>query len=344
MAKNLLDLLDGMAPAVQEAFLQVIADKKSDVQLATLIKAIRASDTEAVVRILALGQEYFMPLDAMLREAQTAGAGFALEEFKRKAKRAGLNAVARFDGRNLRAESFLRNQSSKLITRISTDTRDITRDILRAAMEQGRGPKSVALDLVGRYDRLAGRRVGGIIGMTPGDVEASKRALEQLRSGDPKELRKYLRRGLRNKSYDQMVIRAIKDKKPVPADMARKIVARYEDKLLFSRGETIARTELLQSLHASQDEAFQQLYDDGKLTPDQVTSTWDAAQDADTRASHRFMDDQVQATDGTFTTGAGYRMRYPGDSSLGAPASEIVNCRCRVRKNIDFIKGLKPGD
>ncbi len=271
MATTLLDLLDGMAPAFQKAFLQAIADKKSDVQLAALINAITKGDTAAVGRLLALGPEYFMPLDTMLREAQLTGGGLVLEDVKRMARRAGVDAVARFNGRNYRAESFLRDQSSKLITRISDSTRTLTQTILHDGMVAGRGPRSVALDLVGRYDRQAGRRIGGVIGLTKGDVETSQRALEQLRSGDPKQLNAYLGRKQRNKTYDRMVHRALREGRPIPADTARKIVGRYQDKLLFKRGETIARTELLQSLHAAQNEGFQQLYDEGKLKPDQVT-------------------------------------------------------------------------
>lgn len=56
---------------------------------------------------------------------------------------------------------------------------------------------------------------------------------------------------------------------------------------------------------------------------------WLATADARTRDDHANADGQEAPMDGTFVVG-GYPMRYPGDGSLGAPASEIVNCRCAV--------------
>ena len=252
--------------------------------------------------------------------------------------------VARFQGRNPRAEQWLLTQSSTLITRITNDTRDGVRFVLQEGMRLGRGPRSVALDIVGRMDRAAGRRVGGLVGLTPGDVASSQRALGQLTSGDPAEMAKYLRRKLRDKRFDATVARAIREGKPVPADRARKIVGRYQDRLLYRRGETIARTELLQSLHHAQDEGLRQLVDDGKLNAGQITREWDASEDSDTRDSHRHMDGQSVGLNEPFTSGNGALMMHPGDSSLGAGPEEIINCRCIVRPKIDFIAGLKPGD
>ena len=37
-------------------------------------------------------------------------------------------------------------------------------------------------------------------------------------------------------------------------------------------------------------------------------------------------------------------MMFPGDFSLGAPAEEIINCRCRVIIDLDFISELGPND
>lgn len=248
--------------------------------------------------------------------------------------------VARFNGRNPRAETWLRDQSSWLIKRVSDDAKESARVVLEAGMRAGRGPRSVALDVVGRIDKVTKRRVGGPIGMLPRDMETAQRAFDELRSASPSQLKRYLKRKLRDRRFDSVVKKAIREGRAVPAEQARKMVAKYEDRLLFKRGETIARTELMRSLHSAQDEAMQQLIDDEKLSEDMVTRIWDSAEDNATRPDHRDVDGQKRDGEGFFKVG-GYKMRYPGDSEFGAPASEIINCRCVVRVKLDFITGLR---
>jgi hypothetical protein len=48
------------------------------------------------------------------------------------------------------------------------------------------------------------------------------------------------------------------------------------------------------------------------------------------RFDHRRMDGVTVPIDEPFVTPAGSRLMYPGDRSLGAPAGEVVNCRCTV--------------
>lgn len=207
----------------------------------------------------------------------------------------------------------------------------------------GVSPRRAALDLVGRFNKATKKREGGIIGLNPGRIADIDAATQQLLSGDPAQMRAYLRRGMRNKTFDPIVNRAIRNGSRVPADEVRKIIGRMTSNHLRARGETIARAELLGSLHHAQDEGLAQLVDSGKLRQDQIDADWDAANDDDTRDSHAFMDGQQMDSSGYFTTGNGYRMRFPGDQgdeTNPIPAEEIVNCRCRKRININFLKDL----
>lgn len=246
--------------------------------------------------------------------------------------------VARFDGRNPRAERFLTGQSSQLVREIVEDQRDAIRRVLTAGMEAGQNPQAVALDIVGRVNRATGRREGGMIGLHSQQIEWAEAAHAQLRSGDPAQLRAYLERRARNKRFDWLVMRAANDGKPVSAADARRIIGKYRDNLLRLRGETIARTEMLRSLHEAQDEGLRQLIDAGKLDADQVTRVWDATGDGRVRDTHRAMDEQKTGLNGVFTSPTGAVLRYPGDQS--APAAETINCRCAVRIEIDYFKGL----
>ena len=59
------------------------------------------------------------------------------------------------------------------------------------------------------------------------------------------------------------------------------------------------------------------------------TKTWAATHDHRTRPAHRAADGQTVPVDAPFVVD-GYPIPLPGDGSLGAPLSLIVNCRCGV--------------
>jgi len=212
------------------------------------------------------------------------------------------------------------------------------RERLTRNMASGVSPRAAALDIVGRYDAGTKKRVGGVLGLDSGRQATVDRALERLRSGDPEELRAYLRLKLRDRRFDNIVLRAIRDGKSVSAEDARKMVVRYQDRLLRQRGETIARTELHQSLHNASFEGVQQIIDSGKLKAEQVSLTWDSAEDGDTRQTHRDANGQAIVWGQRFSVG-GYPMRYPGDRA-NAPAHECINCRCRMDIDFNFLADL----
>jgi hypothetical protein len=207
-------------------------------------------------------------------------------------------------------------------------------------MRDGISPSKAALNIVGRINRTTGRREGGLLGLTAKQSEWADNALAQLRSGDPSVMRDYLTRQARDKRFDRTVMKAIKVGKPVSAADAARITNRYRDILLAKRGNAIARTELLGSLHAAQSEGVEQLIDAGKLSRSEISEEWDSSEDNATRETHRNADGQEKGPDGVFNIG-GFSMRYPGDSSFGAPAREIVQCRCRVKQKFDFLGRLK---
>lgn len=58
-----------------------------------------------------------------------------------------------------------------------------------------------------------------------------------------------------------------------------------------------------------------------------MNKIWVAVGDAHTRDTHRSAQGQRASLADPFRVG-GYSLMHPGDSSMGAPAHEIVNCRC----------------
>ena len=60
-----------------------------------------------------------------------------------------------------------------------------------------------------------------------------------------------------------------------------------------------------------------------------VTKEWLTQRDGRVREAHFAVDKQEVGENENFNV-SGYAMKYPGDSSNGAPAGLICNCRCSV--------------
>lgn len=71
-----------------------------------------------------------------------------------------------------------------------------------------------------------------------------------------------------------------------------------------------------------------------------VYHRWITMQDEKVRPAHAAAHGQTVRVDEPFTIG-GYKMRHPGDGNLGAPLSQIINCRCvaefGVMRNGQFV-------
>lgn len=228
--------------------------------------------------------------------------------------------------------------SSRLVTMIVDDQREAIRAVIEGGIEAGRGPRQTALDIVGRVNKATGKREGGIVGLNAPQAKAWLKAGDELDALDPA----YFERKLRDKRFDPMVKRAIAEGKPLSKADRERVLNRYSDRLLKHRGDMIARTETIASLNAGRAEGMQQLIDAGNVTADQVVRVWDSTgADGRTRDSHLAMEGQRRAMNEPFVTPTGYRLMQPGDSSLGAPGSETINCRCVLRFDIDFYAGLK---
>ncbi|WP_453978558.1 phage minor head protein [Brevundimonas sp. Marseille-Q4549] len=235
----------------------------------------------------------------------------------------------RFDPGNQRAAAIVRETAATLITRLTQGEIDQARAFLADGMARGAGPRSVALDLVGRINRATGNREGGLIGLSGPYRDYVATARAELASTDPALLRNYLTRKQRDRRYDKAVARAIETGKPVPPETARTAVTRYSARLVRLRGEVIARTEGLPAIRAAKHEAFQQLVDDGRVEVMDIIRGWSTTEDGRQRDTHDAMNGQeVRGLDMPFTSPSGAQMMFPGDTSRGAPASEIVACRC----------------
>lgn len=328
--KQILNAIDKFTPIIREAFFAALADITDNVKLANVVDALNAGDVVAAFDALGFNNAALRPLTAAVEQSFETGGMMTANRIP------AVNGVKfRFDVRNSKAEAWLRDHSSRLVTSISEDTRTSIRNILDGGLVAGRNPRNVALDIVGRIDPTTGRRVGGIVGLTPGQAGWVSRARSEL--GSPDTAAGYLQRALRDKRFDKIVQKSIDTGVPLDNDTISRLTGRYSDNVLRMRGETIARTEALQSLNQSQDMAFRQAIDEGIIDQSAVQRVWDSSGDARTRETHRAMDGQSVGLDEAFVSPSGARLMFPGDSSLGAGGEEIINCRCVVKHRIDFL-------
>jgi len=306
------------------AFMAAVRDITRQVEVQKLILALDRRDLEAAMQALHIDRAAFQPLEAKLVEAFTAGGQGAVATMP-----AAVSIGFRFDPGNQRAAAIIREMAGTLITRLTQGEIDQARAFLADGMARGAGPRSVALDLVGRISRATGQRTGGLIGLSGPYRDYVATARVELASTDPALLRNYLTRNQRDRRYDRAVARAIETGKPVPPETARTAVTRYSARLVRLRGEVIARTEGLPAIRAAKHEAYQQLVDDGRVDVMDIVRGWSTTEDGRQRDSHDAMNGQeVRGLDMPFTSPSGAQMMFPGDTSRGASAAETVACRC----------------
>jgi hypothetical protein len=304
-----------------------------NVILTDIIAAIDTGDFEKVFRLLGFSEAATLPLLSAVAQSYERGGIFTGGTFPKFLNTSNGRAVFRFNVRDARAEAFLRDKSSSLVARLTDETRLNVQTTLQRGMQDGRNPRSVALDIVGRVDPVKKRRVGGIVGLTPNQenwVFNARRDLETLND-------RYFTRVRRDKRFDSVVKKAIRSGNSLPVETVDRLMTRYKDRLLQYRGDMIGRTEAIQAMSASEHEAYRQAVDLGAVSASDITREWDSAGDTHVRFSHMFMDGQKRGLDEPFLSPRGFYLLYPGDTSMGADAGEVIACRCRAKVKVNWI-------
>lgn len=324
---------------IRSAFMQAVREGRKGINYKALETAFASGDVTAALSALNLSQATFAPYaDAVdnniIRAAQ---AETAVLNKAGLTKPDGMKANLAFNYRDPAVEKLLRDTSGTKIVDILDDTLQGVRGILEQGMLAGNGPRAIATRIAGQINPLTGQREGGLVGLTKYQMDNVTKALNELKSMDPEQLRNYLQRAMRNKQYDGYVNRAIKGE-PIPADILRKMDNAMMNRALQVRAETIARTEALQALHIGQHAAYDQAIDQNLVQPDEIIRVWESSGDGRTRESHDEMHGQEVAWDEPFKTPSGVFLMFPGDPS--GPAEEIINCRCNESIRINYLKRI----
>lgn len=330
------ELLAQYEPKVAAAFREAIEAIKSSIVLKTIVERLERGDITGAVAAVQFEPEAFAALELSLREAFNAGGINMVQSLPLLISPDGTRVLFQFGVRNLEGERLIREQSSTLVTNITDDQREALRMGFEAGLSKGQNPTKTALDVVGRLNRITGKREGGYIGLTSRQVEFIDKAKENLLSGDPAAMRKYLDLKTRDKRFDRTVAKAIREAKPVDADMTRKIIMRLSDKNLLLRGETIGLEETRTALFSVRDNAIRQQVEAGKITAQEVTKKWKHSGSEHPRMQHVQMATQnAVPLDMPFVAPDGTMLMYPHDPN--APTRHRIGCKCRVEYDIDYI-------
>lgn len=334
-------MLDANDKRISDAFIEAIQDIADKAKIGRIEAALRQGRYDLALDALGLDDAAFDKVAEAVRLAyiESGRSQAAIIAASRAAQ--GYAAIFRFNARNMAAERWLTEHSSDLVTRISQEQRLTIREALRAGMERGDNPRTVALDIAGRLPKGATQRAGGIVGLNGPQSRWAASARAELESNDPALLRNYLRREKRDKRFDANVRRALKTGKPIPRDKVNQMAMRYNDRLLKLRADTIARTEALQSLSASRHEAYAQAVREGVLPASAITKRWKDSRDGRVRDSHAGLHNDEKPFDQSFVSPLGSRLDFPGDTAHGARAADVVSCRCLMEYRVSFVRAQR---
>lgn len=333
--EKLDNLINSLRLTLRKAFLSAIQNITDNVIISQLVRMIEVQDIEGAFATLGLSPAALRPITAAIEQAYEQGGIFTFQTFPKYLVTPIGKAVFHFDVRNTHAEQWIKNESSSLVSNIIEPVRTNIRDLMTVGLEKGINPRSTAMSIIGAYDPVSKQRQGGIIGLTTSQEGWVRSARNKLETLNPS----YFDMELRDKRFDPTVARAIADNKPLDRDTIDKLTLRYRDGALKYRGETISRTETLSALSASDYEATRQVIALGAIKASGVFIEWDDVGDKRVRHTHRKMNGQRVLFGEPFKSPSGALMLHPHDTSLGAPASEIVDCRCRTKKAIDWLSG-----
>lgn len=324
-------LVAEMEPEIRDAFIEAVERFNTDIPIKELEAALEAGDTQRVMELIEVKRGDFSLLDIALSTALTRGSLAAVEFFRALARREGAGIVRLpVDPISQRATVWLRDRSYRFDEHINETQRSAVRSVLAKMASEGRPASSVARDLVGRVNRSTGLREGGILGLTEAQVGYAESAFDELRSGDPAKLRRYLSRRMRDKRGDQLVLRAIKEKKPLGGRLAKNLVAFYRERLLYQRGIGIATNEVRAAVHEARYQVRQSMIESGVVRGFELT--WYSRFLQTTRDSHAAMD-KMTARHGELFRGI---LAYPGDTTHGAPPGETINCVCYMSEKPEW--------
>lgn len=282
-----------------------------EVQIGILRDALARGDVEAALEAIDLEPAAFEPLRNILVQTYADAGAQATE---------GLRGV-RWNSASPRAEDYARNRVGGMIQGVTDDSLQAIRNHIADGYAFGRTPNRMALDLVGRIGP-SGRREGGVVGLSA-QQEAWVRNMRTALENDPESALRFTRRDRR---FDSLLRRS---ERLTQAQIDR-ILTAYSNRLLLSRGRTIAVTERGAAINQGRVDAYKAAADKYGLPYSAIIKEWVYTnRSREPRVGHLDMNKEtVQGVDTPFIVD-GVAIDFP--HAPGIPPRHSVNCRCEIK-------------
>lgn len=313
---DLQRLIADLEPKLRRDFEEAIRNHAARIDVRALTEALARGDVAEAERIANIEPRDVFPLGEALR-----GIFFGAAALVGKRGR-GVVGQFRFDGRHAEAEAWAAQNSARLVTRISEESRDAVREAIRGALEVARSPQSIARDIAGT--RVGNARAGGMVGLTGPQAASISKARAALSSGDPARMREYLALKLRDRRFDATIRRAIREGRAIKGADLDRILEAHKAKALGYRAKVIAQAETFKAAAAGRDQSYRQMLAMPGVTG--ITLRWQHNLSAEPRVEHVAMGGTVVQLGQPFVFPDGTAMRYPHDET--APARHVIGCRC----------------
>ena len=303
---------------IQTAFLNSIRNITDGVKYSELRDALRSGDYFAALNAIDIDDAAFDPLRVALTQTYAEG---------------GINAVTgqkwpvpvRWNSATPQAETYARDIVGGKITRITEGMQAAIQQTIGDGIAFGRSRDRIALDIAGRIG-VNGKREGGMIGLNSNQSKWLSNMRQSLET-DPASAKRF-------KGWDRRFNKVVDAGKPLTAQQIDRITQNYTNKLLLSRGRTIARTERGLAINAGRMEGWRQALAKTGL-PDQavIKEWWHTGRSLIDRVTHMSANGQkVRGLNTPFNIG-GVMMQFPHDPA--AMAKDVINCECEVKLYLD---------
>lgn len=328
-AREFARLLEQYEPEVRRAFYASVTDLQSQVDWPALLAALEAGDVQSAISALHIDAAAFAEYSSVMTQAYAAsGASTAAQ----------IDLVGvRFNMSNPAAQDWIAKSVGERITGFVQEQIESARELIGAGYAEGKGPRQIGLDLVGRVVS-GGKREGGILGLDIPRAERYRKVVEAMRTADgvASIVTKHADGTLSvnykvNKATEARILRAYRAGTSVP--MADRVISerQYFNALLKARGDTIGRTETASAVMNARFEQWRQLAELHGLDDTAVIKTWihNAGGKGEYRPTHLAMNGKsVRGLFTPFVFGDGTRMLYSHDPN-GGPEN-VINCRCGI--------------
>ncbi len=307
-ASRLVALLERSEGRVRRRYLRLVRESG---QLATLEEVAALLEAGRMEQALALLTDELGPSLSSSLEQVYAQAGLSAAEVLRSQ----VDTLFDFNLANPRAVRSLQDTRLRLVREFGFEQRLASQVFLEEAFAAGLAPVEQA--------RILKRSIG-LTQHQARIIQNYRRQLQNRSAGA-------LTRALRDKRFDPTIARAIRLDRPLTSAQIDRMVGRYTERWVQFRAQTIAKTETLAAAGAADLELWQQAVDEGVISEDDVFNTWRTG-GRNIRPSHRAMNGQKRRLGVPFDSGAGNKLRFPGDPQT--PAEDRVNCKCVVARQL----------